>query len=166
MVERVDDFFTLALTLSRRDFAERFPHPLLLAANELVPLYDEANGEENTSSYKGDAPPQTRDVSGRPAIYAVRKVNKLIPHGIVVGRVPSCDVVLEDRNVSKAHALIQAVEGSWRVSDMGSRNGTHVNSLRLEPKGAAAPIQFGDIVNFAYRTFYFLEAGALWERLR
>ncbi len=159
----VEDLLTLALTLSRQEFEQRMPCPLLLAANEL--LYDEAVGDENTGSYRGLPPPQTRPVSGRPALYAVKKVHKLIPHGIVIGRLPTCDIVIVDRNVSKAHGLFQAVDGGWRLSDMGSRNGTHINSLRLEPKGPSAPLKFGDIVNFAYRTFYFLEAGDVWERL-
>jgi hypothetical protein len=161
----VDDLFTLALTLSRREFEARFPYPLLLAANELV-LYGEGEGDHTTTSFKGEAAPETRAVTGRPAIYEVKKVHPVIPQGIVVGRLASCDIVIGDRNVSKAHALIQAIEGSWRVSDMGSRNGTHVNSIRLEPKGAAVSIKFGDIVNFAYRTFHFLESGEVWERLR
>jgi hypothetical protein len=161
----VEDYLTLALTLSRSEFQQRCPHPLLLAANELV-LYGEGEADETTSSFKGEPPPETRPVGDRPAIYAVKKIHKLIPHGIVVGRIATCDVVIADRNVSKAHALIQAVDGAWRVSDMGSRNGTHVNSVRLEPKGPAVPIALGDIVNFAYRTFFFLDAGTTWDRLR
>jgi hypothetical protein len=161
----VDDYLTLALTLSRSEFEKRCPHPLLVAANELV-LYGEGEADETTASFRGEQPPQTRPVGDRPAIYAVKKVHPLIPHGIVVGRIVTCDVVIVDRNVSKAHALIQAGGGSWRVSDMGSRNGTHVNSVRVEPKGPAVSIAFGDIINFAYRTFYFLEAGPAWDRLR
>ncbi len=56
----------------------------------------------------------------------------LIEHEIVLGRDASCDVVISDRQVSRFHArLTPTVEGVL-VEDMGSKNGTYCNGIRLE----------------------------------
>jgi predicted component of type VI protein secretion system len=57
-------------------------------------------------------------------------VSELEP--IVVGRSPSCDVVLDSPEVSRNHCRIEALNGSVLVTDLGSRNGTFVNGARIE----------------------------------
>ncbi len=52
--------------------------------------------------------------------------------GIVIGRVPGCEVVLNDTAVSRQHARIELVEGRATVIDLGSQNGTLVNNQRIE----------------------------------
>jgi hypothetical protein len=49
----------------------------------------------------------------------------------VVGRDPSCEVVVADGSVSRRHARLERREGAWWVVDQGSANGTYVNSLRV-----------------------------------
>lgn len=51
---------------------------------------------------------------------------------IVVGRSSKLDLTLPDRALSRQHARIYQSEGSWFVEDLGSRNGTFVNQVRLE----------------------------------
>ena len=51
--------------------------------------------------------------------------------GVVVGAEPGCDVVLEDRAVSKRHASIAPVPGGFEVTDLGSRNGTWLDGAAL-----------------------------------
>src|SRR6266550_1216619 len=53
---------------------------------------------------------------------------------VVLGRDPSCDVVLDDDNlVSRRHAQIEVDDsGRMVVRDLGSRNGTFVNGQRIE----------------------------------
>jgi hypothetical protein len=41
------------------------------------------------------------------------------------------DFVLADRTVSRLHAAIDRVTGGWVIQDLGSRNGTHVNGMRI-----------------------------------
>lgn len=161
----MQDIFTLALTVEKQSFADLFPHPLLLAVNEaeqgLV-----SSGDELTTMAPRASAPRMHPVSGRPAIHLVKKTNPMVPHAIVVGRSTSCDIVIADPHMSKAHAMIQPFGGRWHVSDMGSRNGTGVNNARLEPRGPAMPVQFGDLVSFAFRVYYFLDADGVWERIR
>lgn len=49
-----------------------------------------------------------------------------------IGRHPNQDLQILDRVVSKAHAVIEVKEGTARVFDAGSRNGTVVNGETIE----------------------------------
>jgi putative nucleotidyltransferase with HDIG domain len=66
-----------------------------------------------------------------------------------IGRLESLEVVLDDNSVSRTHAEIRNTERGWRVRDLGSTNGTHLNGVRLGngqwPLRARDLIQFGEI---------------------
>jgi hypothetical protein len=49
----------------------------------------------------------------------------------LVGRDPSCEVVVADGSVSRRHARLERRAGEWWVVDQGSANGTYVNSLKV-----------------------------------
>jgi hypothetical protein len=49
----------------------------------------------------------------------------------MVGRDPSCEIVVTDGSVSRRHARLEKRAGAWWVVDQGSANGTYVNSLRV-----------------------------------
>ena len=49
-----------------------------------------------------------------------------IAGGAVVGRLPECDISLDDPSVSRRHARIGRQDGVWFVEDLGSTNGTRV----------------------------------------
>ena len=52
----------------------------------------------------------------------------------IIGRLPSCDIVLPYPQVSSRHtSVMRAPDGSIVVSDLGSTNGTYVNGQRLVP---------------------------------
>ena len=46
---------------------------------------------------------------------------------VVVGRDPSCEVVLDDKSVSRRHASIERRGDGWAVVDQGSANGTFID---------------------------------------
>ena len=64
-----------------------------------------------------------------------RLVHVLAPGAerVVIGRRSACDVALPwDREVSRAHAVVERVGGEWVVADEGiSRNGTFLNGERV-----------------------------------
>lgn len=63
-----------------------------------------------------------------------------------VGRVADNDVVMANEpSVSRHHAELHHDDGGWRVVDLGSLNGTHVNGIRLA-EGASARLGHGDIL--------------------
>jgi hypothetical protein len=49
----------------------------------------------------------------------------------MVGREPSCEIVVTDGSVSRRHARLEKRGGVWWVVDQGSANGTYVNSLKV-----------------------------------
>jgi signal transduction histidine kinase len=57
---------------------------------------------------------------------------------IVIGREAGCDIVLDDRTVSRRHAEIKVDESGVTLVDLGSSNGTFVNGQRVERYTLAA----------------------------
>jgi hypothetical protein len=49
----------------------------------------------------------------------------------MVGREPSCEIVVSDGSVSRRHARLERRGNAWWVVDQGSANGTYVNSLKV-----------------------------------
>lgn len=49
-----------------------------------------------------------------------------IAGGAVLGRLPECDISLDDPSVSRRHARVGRQDGVWFVEDLGSTNGTRV----------------------------------------
>ena len=52
---------------------------------------------------------------------------QLTEDDITIGRSSTCTVVIADTNVSRVHAQLRLVDGTWTIEDRGSTNGTRVN---------------------------------------
>lgn len=50
---------------------------------------------------------------------------------LVVGRLKSCDLCLNDANTSRKHAVFEREGAGWAVVDLGSMNGTRVNGAKV-----------------------------------
>jgi hypothetical protein len=50
---------------------------------------------------------------------------------MLVGRAPNCDCVVPEDGVSRKHAQLLCDGERWYVRDLGSRNGTRVNGVRV-----------------------------------
>ncbi len=48
-----------------------------------------------------------------------------------IGRDPRCDLILADSTVSARHCQIERLADSHLLIDVGSRNGTYLNRVRL-----------------------------------
>jgi predicted component of type VI protein secretion system len=72
--------------------------------------------------------------------------------GMRIGRDAGCEVHLDASPVSREHACItRTADGRWYVEDLGSRNGTYVDNVRLTP-GARGRLHDGsrlDVANVA-----------------
>jgi hypothetical protein len=64
---------------------------------------------------------------------------------VVLGRSRDCDCVLSEPSVSRRHAELRRDGGRWLLRDLGSRNGTRVNGVRVLEATEVAP---GDRVSF------------------
>jgi eukaryotic-like serine/threonine-protein kinase len=56
------------------------------------------------------------------------------PAGLVVGRIPGNDIILDDNKVSRHHARIDFDGRDYRVTDMKSSNGTFLANVKLLPE--------------------------------
>jgi hypothetical protein len=61
------------------------------------------------------------------------------PEGATLGRSRQCDVMVDDPNVSRAHADIRPRGGSWVLTDLNSTNGSRLNGRRLEEPEVLKP---------------------------
>ena len=77
---------------------------------------------------------------------------------IVLGREPTCDVVIADRQISRYHARLTPTPEGMIFEDLGSKNGTHLNGT---PLTAPVVLQDGDILSIAMaQQFMFLVSDA------
>jgi pSer/pThr/pTyr-binding forkhead associated (FHA) protein len=72
---------------------------------------------------------------------------------VSVGRHPSSEIFLDDISVSRRHATFTRSADGYRVTDLGSLNGTYVNRDRIDTD---VLLTGGDEVRFGkYRLVYF-----------
>ncbi|HWD23854.1 MAG TPA: FHA domain-containing protein [Acidimicrobiales bacterium] len=71
-----------------------------------------------------------------------------------VGRHPESDIFLDDITVSRRHAEFLNENGSYRVRDVGSLNGTYLNRERVDE----VELQTGDEVQIGKFKLVFLTA--------
>lgn len=91
-----------------------------------------------------DAPQRTR-ASHQVRVVSGGQSGQLVPvtgTRVVAGRLPSCDVILDDPTVSREHAAFVRRGTDWWVVDLGSTNGTRVNGVTA----AEHPVEAGDRV--------------------
>jgi hypothetical protein len=85
-------------------------------------------------------------------------------HRFTIGRAKSNDIRIVDFAISRSHAVIEFVSGSYLIQDCRSRNGTRINGrpVRVTPER----LSDGDIISLGRYEFSFLLPGSLYERLR
>lgn len=66
---------------------------------------------------------------------------------VSIGKSAKSDVVIDDDSVSSAHATLEYDRDGWRITDLGSANGTYVEGVRLAPD-VPTPLTYGSTVRF------------------
>jgi hypothetical protein len=72
--------------------------------------------------------------------------------GVTLGRSRSSDVMVDDANVSRAHAEVRAHGSTWVLTDLGSTNGTRLNGRRVTQPEVLGP---GDQIEVGTTTLTF-----------
>jgi hypothetical protein len=64
----------------------------------------------------------------------------------IIGRDDDVDLVVPERQISRNHALIRYVSGSYVIQDLESKNGTYVNGVQIQEP---TTLQDGDSIQVA-----------------
>ncbi|MDO5746249.1 MAG: FHA domain-containing protein [Actinomycetaceae bacterium] len=94
--------------------------------------------EKNAARKRRRSGLKSKDTSSRTPRYLVVTAGPLtgttMPLGsapIIVGRAPSCTLVLDDTYASSQHARFYKHDDQWYLEDMNSTNGTFVDGERM-----------------------------------
>ena len=105
----------------------------------------EFDEEERTVKY---IPPSARlkTIKSKESIESRMKASyKISEKGAIIGRGKDCDISIQDMYLSVEHFQVWYDDGDWFVADMGSKNGTFLNEIRLKK---VKPIHDGDEILF------------------
>ncbi|KXK10963.1 MAG: winged helix family two component response transcriptional regulator [Chloroflexi bacterium OLB14] len=81
-----------------------------------------------------------------------------LDHTLMIGRDPTCDIQLQDRQVSRFHVRITPTAEGVTMEDLGSKNGTNHNGIELT---GPIMLQDGDLLGVALaQQFMFLTSDA------
>ena len=81
---------------------------------------------------------------------------ELGPAALTIGRSSRCDLQLDEESVSRQHARIEAdSSGVYRISDLGSTNGTYVNDVAQK----TTTLHHGDQIQIGRSILKFLAGG-------
>jgi pSer/pThr/pTyr-binding forkhead associated (FHA) protein len=69
-----------------------------------------------------------------------------------IGRDESCDIIIQDAEVSRRHSQISWTEHGFVIQDLESTNGTFLNGSQL---GSATPLKSGDNIGLGQTTLMF-----------
>jgi SARP family transcriptional regulator, regulator of embCAB operon len=94
--------------------------------------------------------------TGRPAIARLRALSgksySLIGAATRIGRLEDNDIVLDDAEVSRHHAVVSDTGASFVITDLRSANGVYVEDRRIR---GSVPIADGDRIRICHHEFVF-----------
>jgi ABC-type multidrug transport system ATPase subunit/pSer/pThr/pTyr-binding forkhead associated (FHA) protein len=116
---------------------------LMIAAPLEVRLGEPTSGVVLTLMLHG----QRNSGGSRPPTHGRRSgVHDIRSACVRIGRLPDNNVVLDDLLVSRHHAELHRCAGGWRLVDLASPNGTHINGQRI----MQATIAEGDLIGIGH----------------
>jgi pSer/pThr/pTyr-binding forkhead associated (FHA) protein len=84
----------------------------------------------------GGRRPSGRGKRGQPRLVVVEPKDRrgrafTLQEEQTVGRAAGCQITLDDTYISQLHARVFQRDGTWFVEDLGSTNGTYLNTKRV-----------------------------------
>ncbi len=84
--------------------------------------------------------------------FGLKKGYRIGEGPITVGRGEDCDIQVKNKYLSIEHFQIWFEDGVWYLKDLGSRNGTYHNDIKIRK---ITPLSEGDEITFGGLTFIF-----------
>jgi hypothetical protein len=163
----IGTFVERCKVLSQDQFCEQYPHPFLVHSTSIRRLSPKQDSQEITWELVATQPPSSASseflgptVAGTDAkpgrLYSIFM---MVPTGqdssvIAVGSSSECDVHINDRSVSRRHAVINVRGAQYFIKDAGSSSGTRLNDEKLGPD--RHPLNNGDTISLGQVDLTFL----------
>jgi hypothetical protein len=96
--------------------------------------YPDEHQVDETLPFGKDLPPEV-DLEVYPL---TKKAGASFADRITIGRTDNNDVLINDSSVSRLHAYIRRDAGGWIIADGGSKNGSWLRGVQLEPRRETA----------------------------
>ena len=119
------------------------------SAGETAIAYNVGKPVASKAFVRSDSDSAVLTVEAAPDEYGMGGMMFELPGNTRLGRGAENDVVLPDRFASNNHAAIHLRNGQYWLEDLGSRNGTFLNSMPLTRPAVLAnsdQIRIGDII--------------------
>lgn len=86
-----------------------------------------------------------------PTVYVPSTGKKMLVNSenFYIGRKPECELCLDNIDMSRRHCCIRLVDNRYKVVDLGSRNGTYLNQIKI----TEAYIKSGDVLRFGKKIY-------------
>ncbi len=133
---RLTELRDAAARLSKRDFSARFPGSLLFPVRVVGGHVQQRRSPQLncTMMHRGSEDEVLELRLARAHTLAGEGVFGRQTNGLTLGRGAQCDVTIVDYTISKQHALWQpaTLRRAATLQDLGSRNGTWIDGVRLD----------------------------------
>jgi hypothetical protein len=156
----------LSQELARRGktaFSVRFSCPFLLVIATAYEESDEIDLKTTTGEFPRDVDFSSGSLKKR-AVPLKKSDRNVMLSKITVGRARNNDIVIRSKMISKLHGTFWKDQGEWKLQDMGSRNGTTVNGLRIREKKTVT-LRDGDLISLWEYMFEFVVPDRFSEML-
>ena len=114
--------------------------------------------DEDNKGETLNASDESTEVASQPTLSVIKGLQvgtkySIAGDEVILGRNPNCDIFCNDMTVSRNHAKISKLKGTYVIFDLGSFNGVWVNNIAVDSK----VLKDGDIIQLGIFCFKFSE---------
>ena len=136
------------------------PPPPSSSAAYAPPQFVPASGQGSPAAHRPPPPVNLNTSALEPSVGQLSQVISPSGSELIIGRAGDCDITVADPLVSRHHAKLLLSGAGGRIIDLGSDNGTYVNSVRV----VDSPVVDGDLIELGKAQFV-LTGGQLQQHV-